>query len=169
MVDLLGRVLLFLDGGQLVLDLAEEALHVGKVLADRGVALVSYNTHPGWLHRQGLRQLLLAASGRRGEGTRAERAAAVLEVLRGALASRSDAASGFLRQEVEGMLGKVGGIFGHDELGPVNDPCYFLQFIDWATEYELAYVGESPWIGLTPSTLPHDAWQSLEAAGLGRL
>jgi ubiquinone/menaquinone biosynthesis C-methylase UbiE len=151
-------------------DVKEAVLRICRQgLADRGVALVSYNTHPGWLHRQGLRQLLLAASARRGGGTRTERAATVLEVLRGALASQSDAASGFLRQEVEGMLGKVGGIFGHDELGPVNDPCYFLQFIDWATEYELAYVGESPWIGLTPSTLSQDAWQSLEAAGLGRL
>lgn len=31
----------------------------------------------------------------------------------------------------------------HDELGRVHDPCYFLQFVEWAAECGLQYLAEA--------------------------
>lgn len=140
----------------------------GKTLAPDGIAFISYNTYPGWLFRDALRETLLLG----GELPPAERVAhagATLDFLAAALEQRTDAFGGFLRDEIESRRRKLAGIFSHDELGPVNDPCYFMQFVEWAAEHGLAYVAESPPVFLSPHLLPPRTREALEKLRPDRL
>jgi SAM-dependent methyltransferase len=126
-------------------------------LAQNGVAVLSYNCLPGWSTRTGLRLLMqmenevLGSSGR--------------ELLRGA-----ERVSGFfsktipavtqlpharlLESEIENLRRKEADIVLHDELEPLNEPLYLLQFAQSAQSHDLAYVGDTSlltdWLEIYP-------------------
>ncbi len=47
--------------------------------------------------------------------------------------------------------------FLHDELGPVHDPCYFIQFAEWASEWGLQYLAEVDLGTMAMAGLPRSA------------
>ena len=138
-----------------------------RALAPDGVAFVSYNTYPGWLHREALRELLLAQPAKSLE-ERLAGSKAFLQFFAAALESRTDPYGSYLRREIAYSQRKA--IFAHDELGPVNDPCYFLQFVEWAEEFGLRWVSDSPANhSMTPEYLPEKARTLLKRLSVDRL
>jgi SAM-dependent methyltransferase len=139
-----------------------------RALAPDGLALISYNTYPGWKQREALRDLMLmrAASTSDAAG-RLEAARTTLDTLDRLLDGRAETHAAHNRDIIASMRAKTDGHFYHDDLDGVNDPCYFLQFVEWAGERGLDYVTEcgAPMLGV--EFLPAAMREPL--AGLDRL
>lgn len=141
-----------------------------RALAPHGVAYISYNTYPGWKHREAVRELMLLQIG--GATSPADRLAAArrsLDTLDRLLVGRPESHAALTREIVATMRRKQPGHFYHDDLDGVNDPCYFLQFAAWASEHGLAYLGEAEWETMFAELLPPSAGAALRAFGADRL
>lgn len=116
-----------------------------RALKENGVAMISYNTLPGWALRQPLREMTLAL-----QQTPLHRGSAcsVLQSIAQSLDGRDDAYARHLLEIVSDTHAKGEAQLKHDDLAPQNDPCYFSQFFHWIQQSGLAYVGEAD------STLP---------------
>lgn len=72
-------------------------------------------------------------------------------------ANPGDAHAASLLALVESMQASASNVFIHDELGRDHDPCYFLQFAEWADECGLQYIAESDLGSMTAHVLPQAA------------
>ena len=141
-------------------------------LTENGVAYVSYNTYPGWHHRQAMREMMLFHS----RGTvepmaRVARARDLLTVLAEAVPADSGAHGAFLhsyRQLLEGGLGvhsaRGDAFLLHDELEDDNQPVYFWQFVDRAERHGLRYLGEAEFSAMMSDDLPPDTQEWIDKA-----
>jgi hypothetical protein len=114
-----------------------------RALSAEGIACISYNTYPGWKKIEPIRDLLLMVIGTETDPTaRLGLARATLDRLERQFAGKTDphalAGQAILRQ-IRSARERI----YHDELSLVNDPCYFRQFVSWADEYDLGFVGEA--------------------------
>jgi SAM-dependent methyltransferase len=115
-----------------------------RALAPDGLALISYNTYPGWKQREAIRELMLLYSADAANaGERLAAARSTLDTLESVLASRTQSHAALNREIIASMRKKQMGHFYHDDLDGVNDPCYFLRFTDWASEHGLHFVAEA--------------------------
>lgn len=141
-------------------------------LAERGIAFISYNCYPGWQVNEGLRMLaqleqdsLADPSADPGAGL--ER---VLRVFERARSAYFQAAHGALLDgEVRVLRAKPRGFTIHDDIGPVNDPCYFLQFVEWARECSLRYLADADFLNDWPDAWPEALRKTLHEEGCDRL
>lgn len=138
------------------------------ILSPEGVACVSYAAYPGSKYDDALRDLLLMhtagleAPARKADATRQtldflDRAWASLPKL-GATAGLRDAARRIRAKEIPFLL--------HDDLGGIRDPCYLLQFIEWAGEFGLSYLGDAEPHTMFLENLPARAAAELAAMRL---
>jgi SAM-dependent methyltransferase len=132
-------------------------------LADRGMAVISYNVLPGWHLRNVIRSLCLQHAG--AEGTpkqRVGRARAILdEVVKATDASapyghvvRSEAAR-IAKQPASYILGEF--------LSPDNAPCTFRQFVERAQRHDLAWLCEADLPSTAPDTFAPKAAAKIRA------
>ncbi|ABI57256.1 methyltransferase regulatory domain-containing protein [Alkalilimnicola ehrlichii MLHE-1] len=114
----------------------------GHLAAD-GVALISYNTYPGWSFRENLRQLLQLHLSAVSDPRQVRQGADdILGRLQRALGDAEHPHAPLLHHEIKHLQQSTTNALFHDDLDTVNDPCFFLQFIAWAAEHELDYVGD---------------------------
>jgi SAM-dependent methyltransferase len=114
-----------------------------KLLAPEGVAYISYNVYPGWKSKEIVRDAMLLA----GHASRtpdekvlsARRMVGFLEEVAPAHTPMASAVAEF--RERDGGFGDS--YLLHDELETVNSPCYFLELLERARPYGLAYLAES--------------------------
>lgn len=133
-----------------------------RALTPQGVAYISYNTYPGWKAREALRDLLhLRLRGVEGPAARLAAARATLAFLRTSLAEVTAPAAVALRALATDMEQKDPVVFFHDELEPFNDPCYLMQFVEWAEEHGLRYLGDAHFATMFPPPLSRDALAAL--------
>jgi SAM-dependent methyltransferase len=118
-------------------------------LSPRGVALISYNTLPGWSLRKTLVDLTkrLATTGD-GGGDPEE----ILALLATAAGNHSPYAR-HLTSVLHAMFGKGAEPLMFDDFAPVNDPCTFLDFTGHAARSGLRYLGESQLADDLPASL----------------
>lgn len=118
-------------------------------LSANGLALISYNTLPGWSLRKTLVDLTkrLATTGAAG-GDPEE----ILAFLATAAGNHSPYAR-HLTSVLHAMFGKGAGPLRFDDFGPVNDPCAFLDFTGHAARCGLRYLGESQLADDLPASL----------------
>ena len=103
------------------------------------MAYVGFNTDPGWALRKPVAETVRALAGREGFGDSAEQ---VLEGMFGALEGAGGAYAEALRAVVQDMRAK-GGMLTFDDLAPVCDPVTVAQFVSWAEQAGLAWLGEA--------------------------
>ena len=141
-------------------------------LAPDGVAMITYNCLPGWSTRSGLRLLMqmeneaMAASGRellhgmeRVKGFLDRTLPAVEHLPHGPL----------LRNEIENLRRKAPDIILHDELEPLNEPLYLLQFAQWAQAHGMAYIGDTSLINDWLAIYPKEVKQGLAEYQMSRM
>jgi SAM-dependent methyltransferase len=116
-----------------------------EALAPGGAAAIAYLTYPGWKQREAVRELLsMRAHTGKPVDQRTRESALLLRVLQAGYGSRDgDPHAPGLLAIVEDMLKSPINAFTHDELGEIHDPCYFMQFAEWAGECGLAYLCEA--------------------------
>jgi methyltransferase-like protein len=114
-----------------------------ELLSPHGVAFVSYNALPGGYLRGMIRQMMLFRV--RGIEDPSEKAAAAIAFLHSLLEAR--AGDDPFRVLIEGQLKRMEkrnplAIF-HDELGEINNPLHFSDFVAHAGRHGLQYLSES--------------------------
>jgi SAM-dependent methyltransferase len=114
-------------------------------LRPTGVAAIAYLTYPGWKQREAIRELLMMRTHKkRSPDERVRESALLLRLLHASYsAHEQDVHAQSLKACVESMQKSPTNAFVHDDLGQVHDPCYFLQFAEWAAECGLQYLAES--------------------------
>lgn len=111
-----------------------------RSLAHNGVAMISYNTQPGWALRQPLREMALTLQQLDPTNGTALHA---MQWIENALEQRTDSYGQYLLDVVRDAKAKGEQQLKFDDLGPLNDPCYFSQFVHWCEQSGLTYVGEA--------------------------
>ena len=109
-----------------------------KHLSSQGVALISYNTLPGWSLRKSIVDVtrnLLVRSGKQSHGE-------ILALLAMATGSHTPYAR-HLNTVLHEMFGKGDDILPFDDFAPINDPCTFVDFVGKASQSGMRYLGES--------------------------
>ena len=111
-------------------------------LAPQGVAIVSYNTFPGWHQRRMIRDMMIFHTKRFTEpAKRIEQAKAFLTFM--TQATGNESAYGRSLHEEFRMLSKSDEAYlFHEQLEDVNEPVYFHQFADQIAKHELQYLCE---------------------------
>lgn len=109
-----------------------------------GVAAIAYLTYPGWKQREAIRELLAFRVKEVDDpDQRVRESALLLKLLHaGYSAAGEDCHAKYLKSVVADMQGSAVNAFLHDELGSVHDPCYFVQFVEWAREWGMQYLAE---------------------------
>ncbi len=117
---------------------------IGRLLAPRGVAFVSYNTYPGWHLRGLVRDLLVRNTA--GAGSPAERIARARDLLGFVTANaqdRSPAYGGTLREASLQFSRYDDGRLFHEWLERENRPVWFLDFAARASLHGLAPLADA--------------------------
>lgn len=140
-------------------------------LAPQGIACLSYMTYPGCKLPETLRDLLRLRTEHLGalseKITAAEAVLGFLDGAYGTMPEQPHAVS--LRAEVRRIRAKEPRFLWHDDLGVQRDPCYLLQFTQWAAEHGLRYLADSELHTMLPENLPLDSARALLAMKLDRL
>ena len=116
---------------------------IGRLLADDGVAYVSYNVLPGWRIPQALRDaLLLTVPLDAAPAIKVARAREALAFLADATDAETTYGAG-IREWATRLVDLPDDYLGHEFLEEVNAPCTVLDFITGADAVGLTYLGES--------------------------
>ena len=144
---------------------------VSQCLAPQGIACISYMTYPGCKQAEALRDLLrLHTKTVIDPGEKIVTTHATLDFLDHAWAALPGLPhSGYMREEARRIRGKEAHYLLLDDLGVERDPCYLLQFTNWAAEHGLRYLGESEFHTMLPENLPKESAKELAAMKLDRL
>ncbi|MGD8834730.1 MAG: class I SAM-dependent methyltransferase [Desulfobacteraceae bacterium] len=145
-------------------------------LAPNGIAYVSYNTLPGWRMLGALREMMLyrtrhdqnpdqkVKSARELMGFLAENVANGKDASGTFLGSYGDmirAYNGFLKERRQPDKGGDA-LLLHDELGVVNKPFYFVEFMEMARACGLNYVAEAEFSAVTPKDFSPEAVKQIQ-------
>jgi SAM-dependent methyltransferase len=126
-------------------DVQEKLLSVcARNLSPHGVAMISFNTYPGWLARDVLREMMQLHA--RGAATEAGRAAAGREILKRLgewLAPQTTPFAQIIRDEVAASADWTDYYLLHEYLERDNRPFYFRKFVDRAAAHGLKYLGDA--------------------------
>lgn len=146
-------------------DVKEGILNLARSgLKPTGVAAVTYLTYPGWKLRESLRELLmLRVAGTEDPAERVRESARMLRFLQTVYKSNTTSPMAqVLTRVVEGMQTSSSNVFVHDELSRDHDPCYFLEFVEWADECGLHYLAEAELCTMRLMELPQEAEPMLQ-------
>lgn len=137
-------------------------------LAPNGIAYVSYNTYPGWHTLAGLRDMMLWHTRDIADPfERAQEARRLVQFLADAISPDRQPRGSFLHayaallESNSANLQKRDSLLLHDELSPVNEPCYFREFVEAAGRHGLQYLAETPFSLAMPANLPKPVIETL--------
>ncbi len=120
-------------------------LEIGRDhLTPNGLMYVSYNCYPAWSLREGLAKLgLLEMTGKADEAD-VQRGLAALDVLdRAVQGAEQTPYHALLSATIRSIRQQPASMFAFDEFAPINDPCYFVDFVDLAAAHDMAYVADA--------------------------
>jgi SAM-dependent methyltransferase len=141
-----------------------------RALAPQGIAYISYNTYPGWSLRKPLCDTLkLKMNAAQGFGPRIAAAREMADFLDDALRPVSGPYAVLVRDLIAAMRERNANNCYYDEIAPVNDPCYFLNFMEQAEKHRLQYLGDSCFSSMFHESYSIDPGGKLGRMGLGYL
>lgn len=140
-----------------------------SLLSPRGVAFVSYNCLPGGHLNLMLREMMLFhVQNAPDAATRIGQARAFLQFLADAPV-KADEFHELLRKEVNQIIRRSTSAFYHDDLGQVNRPVYFHEFMEHAGRYGLQYLAEAEFFMMQDSGLSEETKRALQELEGNRL
>jgi len=137
-----------------------------RLLTEKGVAYVSFNTYPGWHLREGIRQMMIYHSAQF-ETVREKigQARALLKFLSDSVPAQNNAYGQLLQREVKSLTKSSDTYLFHDFLEPINEPMYFYEFVEQAGRQGLQYLGNADFHTMLTIGLPKEAQQTLKKIG----
>ena len=138
-------------------------------LTPRGIAFISYNAMPGGHLRNMLRDMMLFHV--RGFEAAEERIRQSLAFVR-FLADAQDTEDDYrrwMKAESRRILEHDAGHLYHDELGELNEPLYFTQFMEQAARHGLQYLGEADYFEMSDHIFKDSVRATLEQLGSNRI
>ena len=137
-----------------VRDAVLAAMH--SALAPHGVGYVSYNTYPGCYVRRMVWEMMRHHTANTADPARKLREATDLLkfLLAGQPEERQPQQEAFATEMVRLLADADPSVLYHDDLGAVNDPVYFHQFVAHAGRFGLRFVAEAEHVGMDPQAFP---------------
>lgn len=138
-------------------------------LAPHGIAFISYNALPGCHLRTMLREMMLFHV--RGCESPAERTNQSLAFVR-FLAEAQDTKDDYrlwMKAEAQRIYEHDEGHLYHDELGEINEPLYFTQFMEQAARHGLQYLGEADYFEMSDHIFKDSVRQTLGQLAANRI
>lgn len=123
-------------------------------LAVNGIAYVSYNTYPG-CHLRDMMRNMMTYHVRDFSDPQQQ-----IDESRALMRFLVDAGMGneqyqkSLQKELETILVRSDHAFFHDDLGEINTPVYFYQFVEHATQHGLQYLSEADFVEIQIGVCP---------------
>lgn len=123
-------------------------------LAANGIAYVSYNTYPG-CHLRDMMRNMMTYHVRDFSDPRQQ-----IDESRALMRFLVEAGMGneqyqkSLQKECESIHGRSDHAFFHDDLGAINTPVYFYQFVEHATQHRLQYLSEADFVEIQLGVCP---------------
>ncbi len=115
-----------------------------ETLTENGVALVSYNTYPGWHMRESIRGMMLYHARQFSDPkTQVAQSRALLDFLVKSVDSEKSPYGMYLAGELKLLSSTADSYIAHEHLEHWNAPAYFHQFNDRAVQNGLQYLGEA--------------------------
>jgi len=143
---------------------------IGKHLAPNGIAYVSYNTLPGWSVNEAVADIMQLAVDQEGEGNAPlDRAKAAHGLMQRLFENAQGPHVDLVKFELDHISKKHQTLVLHDELEGTNDPCYFLQFVEWASEHGLKHFTDATLPTFWPTALLKEQRDILASRGLSWL
>ncbi|MEO8305183.1 MAG: class I SAM-dependent methyltransferase [Betaproteobacteria bacterium] len=131
-------------------------------LAPAGIAYISYNALPGWRTRSVVRDAMIYHTrGIDDPVKRVAQARAVLDFLAESVKGDTTGYGTTIRQEAEHLRKQQDYYILHEHLENVNQPVYFHEFVERATRFELAYLGEADFSAMLGSDFSRDVNETL--------
>jgi len=120
-------------------------------LAPDGVALVSYNAHPGGHLRAMIREMMMFHIRNLDQPEdQISQSRALLELLASSQPDR-DPYGMFLKKELERQLERQDAFLYHDELAETFFPVYFHEFVEHAARHGFQYLAEADFADMHPT------------------
>jgi SAM-dependent methyltransferase len=136
---------------------------IGRHLAPRGIAFVSYNTYPGcYLRRMAWEMLRFHVEPLEAPAERIAEAQAFARLLAsGRTVGAADAS--LMKAELDRIATREGGFLFHDDLAEINDPVYFHEFVTHAEQHRLQFLCEAELVAMGYAGLSAEARHALDA------
>ena len=113
-------------------------------LTENGVALVSYNTYPGWHMRESIRGMMLYHARQFDDPKmKVAQSRALLDFLVKSVDSEKSTYGMHLAGELKLLSSVADSYIAHEHLERWNAPAYFYQFNERVMQHDLQYLGES--------------------------
>ena len=133
-------------------------------LSDNGIAYISYNTMPGWYLRGMVRDMMLRhVEGIKDTAAKTAQARALLGFLVKSTESHTSPYAAYLRAEAEFLDKQPDAYLFHDHLEEHNKAYFFQDFIRFASQYGLQFLGESTLSNMWTGNLSKETSQKLES------
>jgi len=132
-------------------------------LSENGIAYISYNTFPGWFMRGMVRQMLCFHARQFSDPkTQVEQARALLDFLNKAAKSYDPTYHALLQRELEIVKHRKDSYLFHEHLEEDNDPLFFYQFAEQASQNGLRYLSETQFSEMVPTRFSPEITQTLQ-------
>lgn len=152
-------------------DVRDAVLRVcNENLAPQGIAYVSFNVLPGWYYRQPIRDLMRFRTRRMTDARERVQAAHEFAAFAARALPADSSPHGFIinqyvddvRAGLDAEADARASFSLHDELAEVNDPCYFVDFIDHAGRHGLRFLADVDMQVSLPDRFPSWVNEELE-------
>lgn len=136
---------------------------ISASLAPEGIALVSYNTYPGWHMREMIRKMMLYHTrGVEDPERRIREGKGIIDFLASAVSDTTDPYSMLLKNELEILRESMDWYLIHEYMEVINRPFYFHEFMEIAHQHHLQFLGEAEFGTMLNSTLPSEIGGQVE-------
>jgi len=136
-----------------------------EMLAPNAVGYLSYNVLPGGYLRQMMRDMMLYHTREEPLSlAKVEKGLSVLGFLRDST-QKNDYYQTILKNEINFVLNHDAPNVLHDEMGDINQPFYFHEFVKLAHENDLQYLSESEYYQVPLNEYPPQTRQTLDSFG----
>ncbi len=138
-------------------------------LTPHGIAFISYNALPGGHLRNMLRDMMLFhVRGSDSAEARIKQSLAFVRFLADAQDTTDDYRR-WMKSESNRILEHDAGHLYHDELGELNEPLYFTQFMEQTARHGLQYLGEADYFEMSDHIFKDSVRTTLEQLGSNRI
>lgn len=134
-----------------------------EMLSENGVGFISYNTYPGWYHRQTVRGIGRIHT--RNIDNPLEKVEKTLEFIKflGENTPRNDVYKFILNNEMFTFADVEPTSIFHDNLAEINEPYYFYEFAEALEENGLQFLAEAELFSMSVQSVPPAARKFIES------